>query len=161
MPMTPASAARISAAFGCALPTRLLVDAIDRAAEVRLDPRPMTAAREAVTTFVVHNAIIEEQRTGAPLGPIVSGAKKDLVLTKLLEARPDRVAIYGWRRGDGRPIQPLSTVHAASYVDYSHGVRLVWRTVLVDGKEMDYYRILADPVLSALVSDEGQFRPRL
>ena len=155
IPMTPATAQWIADRYNCSLPTRKMVDDIYRAAEVKLPPRPLVAEREAVTTFVQHNTIIEEQRTGSPLGPIVAGNKKDIVITNLLAQHPHRVAIYGWHRLDGAPIQPLTVVHAATYVDYSHGVRLVKRRVLVDGKDMDLRDVLRDPVLSPLLSDEG------
>ncbi len=72
-----------------------------------------------------HQQRIDEQRFGLPLGELISGHKKDLVLSNRLRQLPDRVAIYGWHRAPGDPIQPLSTVHGARYVDYSHGVRLV------------------------------------
>lgn len=39
---------------------------------------------------------------------LLAGHKKDLVLTRRLVGRPDRVAIYDWHRLDGRPIHPLS-----------------------------------------------------
>jgi hypothetical protein len=68
------------------------------------------------------------------VGDLVVGHKKDLVLTRKMQGRPDRVAIYGWHRLSGEPIQPVSTVHVDWYADYSHGVRLVWGTVLIDGE---------------------------
>lgn len=38
---------------------------------------------------------------------------------------------------------------------YSHGVRLVDRNMIVDGRRVPIDRVLADPDPSALVSDEG------
>ena len=67
---------------------------------------------------------------------------------------PDRVA-HGWHKADGKPIQPLSTVHRDTYVDYSHGVRLVRRTVLVDGKARDIRHALHAAEVTDLLSDEG------
>src|SRR4029079_8027096 len=71
IPMTPQTAQQIADGFGCTLPTRKMVDGIDRAAEVRLAPHPMTVEREAVATFAEHNAIIEKQRGVKPLGLLV------------------------------------------------------------------------------------------
>jgi hypothetical protein len=105
-----------------------------------------------------HQELIEAQRPDGPLDLLVSGHKKDLVLTRRLLEHPDRVAIYGWHRPDGRPIQPLSTVHGAGYVDYSHGVRLVWHEVWVDGRPRSIYDVLADPALAPVLSDEGPIR---
>lgn len=45
-------------------------------------------------------------------------------------------------------------MHHDRYVDYSHGVRLFCRYVLVDGKRYAIDEILRDPVLYKLLSDE-------
>jgi hypothetical protein len=137
------------------LPTRELVDAIFLASRVRLEPRPLTEARETPATFAQHNSIIEEQRSGKPLGLLVAGIKKDVVLTNRLSEKPNRVAIYGWHKADGMPIQPLTIVHKETYVDYSHGIRLLKRSALVDGKPRDIRDLLRDPGLSDALSDEG------
>ena len=85
----------------------------------------------------------------------VAGIKKDLVVSNRLAEKPNRVAIYGWHKPDGQPIQPLTTVHAASYVDYSHGLRLMRRTVTVDGKPRDVRHVTYAAGLCHLLSDEG------
>ncbi len=41
------------------------------------------------------------------------------------------LAIYGWHRENGVAIQPLTIVHKDTYVDYSHGIRLVSRAVWI------------------------------
>ena len=182
VPLTPTTAMRVATQLGCTLPTRKIVDAVDAAAVVRLEPRPLTGAREAFSTFVQHNAIVEEQRAAAAAGQtaqrqadrvgLLTGAKKDVVISNRL-ANPDtrpttnpagpagaagplpRVAIYGWRKLDGKAIQPLTTVHKETYVDYSHGVRLVSRVVTVDGRDRLIEDVLADPKLHVLLSGEG------
>jgi hypothetical protein len=68
--------------------------------------------------------------------------------------KPGKVAIYGWHKPDGKPIQPLYAGHAAYYVDYSHGIRLVSRTVTLDGKERDLLELLADRNTSALIGED-------
>lgn len=156
VPMTPQTAARIADAFGCSLPTRKMADAVYQAATVKLEPRPLTEARESPATFLRHHRLIEGQRAGRPLGELVAGIKKDVVVTNRLAERPNRVAIYGWHKPDGTPIQPLTIVHVNTYVDYSHGVRLVRRTVTVDGIPRDIRHVLYRPDWSALLSDEGQ-----
>lgn len=155
VPITPATACRVAEVFGCALPTRKVVDEVYRAAAVKLDPRPLTERREAADTFLAHHRLIEGQRAGHPLGRLVAGVKKDVVVTNRLGERPDRVAIYGWHRLDGTPIQPLNVSHVNRYVDYSHGVRLMRRVVQVDGKPRDVRHVLISPELSPLLSDEG------
>lgn len=155
VPMTPQTAQRIADAFGYQLMTTKLVDEVYRQAAVKLEPRPLTKDREAVDTFVEHNHIIECQRAGKALGLLVAGIKKDVVVTNRLAEKPNKVAIYGWHKLDGKPIQPLTTVHTAKYVDYSHGVRLARRTVKIDGKERDLRFLLHDPNLCVLLSNEG------
>ncbi len=153
--ITPMAAQSIADFLGCSLPTRKMVDQIYKQADVKLEPKPLTSEREAVKTFVQHNAIIETQRAGKRLGSLVAGIKKDVVITNLLQQRRNRVAIYGWHKLDGDPIQPLTTVHVDWYVDYSHGIRLVKREMAVDGKGRDLWDVLNDPDLCFLVSDEG------
>lgn len=156
IPMFPATAQRVADAQNCVLPTRRIVDAIYAAAEVKLAPRPMTDGRRGSNDFYGrHQKLVEEKRAGRPLGSLTAGHKKDIVLSPRLRTRRDRVAIYGWHELDGDPIQPLSTVHSARYVDYSHGVRLVSRQMVVDGVARDITEVLRDPKLSALLSDEG------
>jgi hypothetical protein len=157
-PMTPRTAQRIADRAGCMLPTPRIVDEVNRAAECRLSPRPMLWAREAFTSFVQHNAVIQEQRQSTPNGPVVAGIKKDIVLCKDLPEHPGKVAIYGWHRPDGKPVQPLSLVHSDRYVDYSHGVRLVWPTATVDGNQVSIGDALRTPKLCWLFSDEGALK---
>jgi hypothetical protein len=153
-PLTPMTAGLVAARFGCALPTRKMVDAIYAQAEVKLEPHPMTEEREAVKTFLTHNAIVESQRSGKPLGLLVAGIKKDVVQSIRLLEKPNRVAIYGWHKLDGLPIQALTIVHRDTYVDYSHGIRLVKQALLVDNKPTTLAAVLADPKLRPLLTDE-------
>jgi hypothetical protein len=98
------------------------------------------------------------QRAGRGLGELITGIKKDIVLSNRLTEKPDRVAIYGWHTPDGKPIQPLSVVHRDGYVDYSHGVRLMRRAVVIDGKPRDVRHVLHDADVCGLLSDEGPVR---
>lgn len=159
MPMTPQTAQHIADEFGCTLPTRKLVDAIDKFAEIHVAPRPMTKDRELVGTFLEHNRLVEQQRGKNPLGLLLIGDKKDIVLTPRIYEKPNRVAIYGWRQLNDQPIQPLTTVHVNHYVDYSHGVRLVLDKLNIGGKTVKISKLLADPDGSSLVSDEGPMTP--
>ena len=155
MPMTPSSARQIADALACILPTRKMVNDIYDTADVKLEPRPMTEQREAMRTFVQHNDIIEQQRAGKSLDLLVAGDKKDIVISNRLKEKPNKVAIYGWHKLDGKPIQPLYIGHGDFYVDYSHGVRLVKNACTVDGKTTRVEAVLKDPELSPLLSDEG------
>ncbi|HKH60535.1 MAG TPA: hypothetical protein VKA49_06870, partial [Flavitalea sp.] len=154
IPLTPMAAKHIADTLQCFLPFRKMVDDIYRAAAVKLEPVPMYAFRDSTPTMWHHHLIIEGQRRGR--SGLISGIKKDVVNTFKLSQYPkrDRVAIYGWHKLDGKPIQPLYTGHVNWYVDYSHGIRLVSRRIMVDGRWMDYTSILKDPVLKHLLCDE-------
>lgn len=159
VPMGLDSALAVAAKFGFTLPTRRIVDLIYRQAAVRLLPQPLPASDRMRSTAYLqqHDALVEQQRAafGAARGALTAGHKKDLVLSARLWQQPGRVAIYGWHRADGTPIQPLSTVHGARYADYSHGVRLVSQVMFVDGRPTRLLDVLADEQLGPLLSDEG------
>lgn len=158
MPMAPRTAMLVAREFGFTLPTRKLVDDIYDNSTVRLNPQPMQPGPQMASNayYGRHDCLIKQQLPAEDEAqPLLAGHKKDVVLTPRLLAQPERVAIYGWHRQDGRPIQPLSLVHAIEYVDYSHGVRLVSRTALLDGEPVDILDIYTDPELSGLLSDEG------
>jgi hypothetical protein len=159
IPMTPQTAQRIADRFGCVLPTRKMVDAIDAAAEVRLAPQPLTKDRESVATFMLSNDKIEQQRKGKSLGALTIGAKKDIVVSPRIFERANRLVIYGWRQLNGQPIQPLTNVHVNWYVDYSHGVRLVKAEMQLNGKPTSIAELLEDAERCGIVSDEGVVHP--
>ena len=154
IPLTPMTAQAIADSLHCFLPTRKMVDDIYRAAVVKLEPVPMYALRDSAPTMYHHNLIIEGQRRLRK--GLIAGIKKDVVITGQIprDPKPDRVAIYGWHKLDGTPIQPLYTGHVNWYVDYSHGIRLVYRTIYINGKPMDYVDVLKDSALRRLLCDE-------
>jgi hypothetical protein len=162
IPMDLHTATAVAHQFGFVLPTRKMVNAIYEQSEVHLSPEPMEPGPKMSSTayYVTHNHRIAAQRAalGASPDALTAGHKKDVVMTNLLARNPGRIAIYGWHRHDGRPIQPLSTVHGASYADYSHGIRLVSKVVFVDGEATSIYRVLEDPAWASVLSDEGPVR---
>lgn len=159
VPMDLSTALAVAARFGFTLPTRHMVDLIYAQSSARMAPQPLPASDQMRSThyYQKHDALVKRQRalTGAAADALMAGDKKDLVLSARLWRQPGRVAIYGWHRGVGAPIQPLSTVHGARYADYSHGVRLVSNMVLVNGQRRSIFDVLADTRLAALLSDEG------
>jgi len=160
VPLTYYSATIIADRFGTVLPTARMVDAIYEQSAHHLTPTPLPAGPLMQSNLYLsrHQQRIDAQRAGLPLGELVSGHKKDLVLSNRLRQLPGRVAIYGWHRAPGDPIQPLSTVHGARYADYSHGVRLVSTTVLVDGRPRSIYDALQDSQVAPILSREGVTR---
>ncbi len=86
---------------------------------------------------------------------LVAGQKKDVVMASRMASNPGRVAIYGWHRSSGSPIQPVSTVHGANYADYSHGIRLVSKTAYLNGKAVELDDLLASSRYAYLLNKEG------
>jgi len=159
IPMNLETATAVVDRLSFILPTRKIVDAIYKQSQYHFMPEPLPAGPEMRSTqyYQRHNAMIEKQAQarGIPEGALVSGDKKDVVLSNLLTRNRGRIAIYGWHRPTGIPIQPLSTVHGACYADYSHGIRLVSSTALVDGQPRPITDVLQNPALAPIVSDEG------
>ena len=162
MPMGPLAAQRVADSLYCSLPTTFLVDRIDEAAEGRIEIfpfRPVGDRNMKPLCFEDSNNAINAlmRAKGLHFGQFVSGLKKDVVLTTRLEneAGFDRhVAIYGWHHPDGHPQQPLFIRHGNFYSDYSHGIRLIYRTIKIDGKEYDLRAVLEDPRMFQMVSSE-------
>jgi hypothetical protein len=162
IPMNLHTAVAVADRFGFVLPTKKIVDAIYEQSASRLTPQPLPAGPQMTSTeyYQLHNTIIDQQAEvrAIPKGALVAGHKKDIVLTNRLSRMPGRIAIYGWHRAKGDPIQPLSTVHGAGYADYSHGIRLVAGLALIEGRLRSVYNILRDAALAPVLSDEGAIR---
>ena len=154
IPLTPMAAQKIADSFHCFLPTRKMVDLIYRQAAVKLEPVPMYAFRDSSVTMWQHHLIIEGQRKGR--SGLIAGIKKDVVLSGKIsrDSKANREAIYGWHQLNGTPIQPLYTGHINWWVDYSHGIRLIWQTIKVDGRKMNYTEVLKHPLYQKLLCDE-------
>lgn len=159
IPMNPYTAQKVADDFGASLITSVISDIIHRSADIRLEPfyyAPVGHENESAGKFIEHNMQIEKQlsESGGRQGDLVSGIKKDVILSSRIGAQPGKVVIYGWHRPDGKPIQPVYSGHIYWYVDYSHGVRLINNQVLIDGKPKLFTEILQDPVLFKIFSDE-------
>ena len=167
-PMSPVTAQQIADKLGCMLPTAKMVDDIYAQAETKLSPQPMSSGnypnwqnRMMKSEFYnEHQKLVQSQaaKTGHHDGELVAGHKKDVIISNSLDSHKDKVIIYGWQLKGGKNIQPLSWIHENSYADYSHGVRLIKREMIVDGVKMDSAAVLKDPVLSALLSKEGAMK---
>lgn len=160
-PMSPMLATDIADLTLCTLPTRKMVNDIWSAATVKLSPStiPPGPGMTTVPVFDQHNTTVKAQRDAVagtyPLGNLVSGDKKDVVISNLIYSTPNRVVIYGWHYTSGTAIQPLSNVHADTYMDYSHGIRLIQNAVMYNGSPTTIKNILQSSTLNPLLSDEG------
>jgi len=163
IPMTPITAQKIADVYGAILPTRKLVNSIYEHCKIKLEPityYPVGNNNELVRKFIEHNNAIEqamEKETGK-LGDLLGGTKKDIVLSNLIfdEKRKNNVAIYGWHMLNKKPIQPLTNIHINTYVDYSHGVRLINNQALLDGNLVLLSDLLKDSVKYKIISDEAE-----
>jgi hypothetical protein len=161
IPISPNTAQRIADSLCCSLPTPKMADEIYAAAEVKLAPSPIppAPAMTTVPVFSNHYAIVRAQRAeqlaAHPLGALVAGHQKDVVISAKLASAPGKVAIYGWHQTNGVPIQPLYLKHIASWVDYSQCTRLVQQKMTVNGLTKTVAEVLADPALAGLLSNEG------
>jgi hypothetical protein len=165
--MTPILAQRIANLTHCTLPTSLMVNQIWTNSTVRMTANtfnPATYNINSVQVFALENSSNMAERASTtnshPLGALVSGDKKDIIISTLIynslqNGVPKPVVIYGWIQPSGSPIQPEFNGHAESYMDYSHGVRLVQMAVTLDGAANTVNNILTDPVLYQLLCNEG------
>ena len=160
MPMSAPTAQAVADLYNCTLPRPKLVDAIWQNAHIKLAPRPLPPTSQMTSNewYRRSNEAINEQLANQPLGRLIAGHKKDVVLTERLLTNRNKVAIYGWHRTNGNPIQSLTTVHGKDYADYSHGVRLIANTMVVDGQSMSVNDVLQNPSLCGLLTRESNIR---
>ena len=165
-PMTPLLAQRICNELNCTIPTKKMVDQIYTTAPCKLRPQPIPPSSGMITVqvFAQHNDSVKSIRLPVlsqyPLGTLVGGTKKDVIISNQIYQNlhpnvPKPVVIYGWHQLNGTPIQPVYNGHEETYADYSHGIRLVLDSVLVDESPMTFTQLLSNPDLCILVSDEG------
>jgi len=165
IPMTPTTAQFLAEKLGCSFPTSKVVDVIYKNAAQKLDPQPIPPSDTMATVpvFNQHSDSIKQQifqmSFDRSADDIVAGHKKDIIVSNKIYGKESsfyRVVIYGWHLDENNPIQPVHNGHASYYADYSHGVRFISKAVLVDGDTLQVDRILKDPILSTLLSNEGK-----
>lgn len=162
IPTTPMLAQRIADISNTMLPTKLMVDEIYKQAAIKLEPQPIppTKAMTTVPVFIVHNGIVLQQLKDFQekdlSSHLTAGNKKDIIISNKIYGQPTpRVVIYGWHKLDGKAIQPVYNKHTNTWTDYSHGVRLVSETGILNGKKVKLSDLLKHPTLHQLLSDEG------
>lgn len=153
VPLSLPAAKKIADSLHCFLPTRKMVDIIYSNARVKLEPVPLYIYRDSSITMWQHHLIIEGQRKGKK--GLIAGIKKDVVSTAQLKIKPNKIAIYGWHRLNGKPIQPLYTGHVNWYADYSHGIRLVYEKIKVNGRWMTYKDVFTNSAVVKALCDEA------
>lgn len=160
IPLTPNTAQAIADSFRCFMPTPKLVDATMLRSPGRLNPIPYAPVghnNELVSQFIRHNNDINTAMENEDIhsGELISGIKKDVVITGRLKGNRSHVAIYGWHYKNNSAIQPLYTGHIKEYVDYSHGIRLIDNDMTVDGIQMSAQDVLSDSLLYKCLTREA------
>ena len=162
MPMNPHTAQAIADKYDCSLPTRKMVNDIWKNSINKLQPLPWgppyDSSMSSTYRIGIHNSRINAQLINKDYTDLISGHKKDVVLTNRLSPNnPNkRVAIYGWIQSNVNPIQDLNPIsHEDTYEDYSHGIRLIANDVLVNGEFIKLNDVFTNNKLASLVSDEG------
>ena len=179
MPLTTRYAQSIANLSGALLPTPWIEYAIWKTAPAKLTPVAMAPNQGAsLEQYAAHSRIIDDALTARSIAPgtLVAGIKKGVVIANFY--KPDKVLLFGWYRAfltkngvltdtpapdvfdDGKamgsenrqPIQPKSNVHAEGYVDYSHGIRLIAPTCLVNGETWETAKLYQHPTLARLVN---------
>lgn len=161
-PLNPLTARKVADLFNCMLPTPKMAYQIWQAASIKLKPSPngapYTDIQQTTSKLWEHEQKIRQELIGIAPGKLISGHKKDVVITKALFNNLNNVAIVGWWYPDGKKIQPLNAVsHVKSFKDYSHGIRMICRTAELNGIKCDLFDVLKDDKLSSLISDEGSY----
>lgn len=151
----PWEAQNLADVLQCVLPSPRLVDLIWEKADLKLEPKSLSTNRGSQATLIQHNNLINQQINSREF-TLVAGHKKDIVLSSRIPA--GKVVIYGWHKLDGKPIQPESSIHSASYKDYSQGTRLISRKVVVDGVGMDIWDAVNTPTWKQLVESRTLVR---
>lgn len=161
VPVGPITAQKIADMLECTLPTPKLVDTIYSRSKLKLEPFnyiPRGDRNETPDLLYDHSQVIFAliKASGFAPGVFVAGTKKDIVVTSKLEdsKRSHHVTIYGWHRLNGRAIQPVTNIHIDTYVDYSHGARLVSNRIIIDSKEYNIRDVMRDSVLFKVISYE-------
>lgn len=163
VPLDPITAQRIADEWDMRLPTKGMVLATHAAADQRLpaDTLPMTPEQGypySADMYHVRRLPVQQQRVNAlmsapcPAGTaqLISGHKKDVVRSNVLERHPGKLAFFGWFLSTGRAIQGpyVGSAHVDTYWDYAHGVRFIEHFVDVDGVgRMPLDDALQDPEL--------------
>jgi len=167
-PMSPLTAREYMVMNDYLLPTPKMVRQIYFASKIK--PRAISWGelyknqekkynRDSTKCFLDHSNKIQEQLSNLSYnqGDLVAGHKKDVVLTNILTNKKyaNNVAIFGWFNADGTIIQNLNAIdHIVSYVDYSHGLRMIKNKCILNGKENLLTTIFNDEKYCNLVHDE-------
>lgn len=129
---------------------------------MRLTPRSIQPhdgiGRNDLRMIADYDAMISAAVAGR--GGLIVNGKKDIVVGRSIPGS-NAVWLYGWIQSNGTPVQPVYGGHAATYVDASHGIRLVSRTAYVNGVPTPIETLFASPQTAALLNETGTLTPAM
>jgi len=138
-PVGIGEAQMIADKYQLSLPTPALVDAIWKAADLKLDPLPRGPTSKPPSDYTARTMnsletnidqlarISKQVQDTNPNFQLLAGTHKDVVMgvpTTGTDKTP-KIGIYGWHQKNGKPIQGFMWGHALEWKDYSQGLRLV------------------------------------
>lgn len=154
LPMRPKTAQQIADKFEWILPNKRLVEIIWSCSRARIPAVSCSTDRNGQAIEKINEAN-EQSAKATTRDVLVAGHRKDIVLTNALDKAKGKVAIFGWHGTTGRAIQPLSTIHSADYVDYSHGARFLAASCTLWGQPASMHDVLKMRDLAPMLSHEG------
>jgi len=119
LPMSAALAQEIAAKEDMLLPTPEVVDEIYRQSQCQIYTRPKDPANLANIQKQSTEAL--KQKASCPDKSLVDGHYKSITV------RGNEIGLYGWYTRTGERIQNFFPGHSLDYVDYSHGLRLIYK----------------------------------
>jgi hypothetical protein len=195
LPLDQQSAQKVADAFHTILPTAKICHAIWRRTPwsrtigaierdyLRTDrgrKAPWGRLQTSTAAYDDHSVAIQDRMKAMsiPLGELVAGHKKDVVLSRRLHTDPSRIAFHGFYR-DRYPYEPCYDNPSGQldpncnrelpahdhpegrghFSDYSQGVRLVHPFMRIDGVRHLVADVLRDKTLSKLISADGEIVP--
>ena len=171
MPCSPLTLSDFMERNQFSLPTKKMVDLIFQNSDIKIPAKSFRAPSGKSMTdsslYLESNSWIESRLPTDHFYKLKAGHKKDVVLTDRLiyekthNKKRDNVAIYGWWTGSGtKMIKGLNPVdHSVTYVDYSHGLRMISNECILHEtrgieKKITLQKVFDDDTLSRLVHDE-------
>jgi len=119
LPMSAALAQEIAVKEDMLLPSPEVVDEIYRQSDCQIYTRAKDPANLANIKKQSDEAL--KQKASCPDKGLVAGHYKTITV------RGSEIGLYGWYTRTGQRIQNFFSGHSLDYVDYSHGLRLIYK----------------------------------
>lgn len=156
--------------LGCYLLTPHILDLVFKSAIRQITPCTQNSWADGSMAFtgrmIEHHEAIEEKLDREPIRHgLIDNVGKIWAITRKVLGKVGLAANYGWyvdsgalraaNSWAGRVHQSVGHAHNTEHVDYSQTIRLMKRTMILDGEEIDVADCARNPELASLVSHEG------